>query len=138
MKRSIVIKCLQFLLLIIAATSLMASSQIATSQLNMKSTDNLRDLGELDIEFTADPNPFDFFTVLTVFTAFEGMGSITVRDKYNNIVNNLYNGTFKRGYNNIVWNGTDNSGQNLPAGYYNCELILGNRYTSRTIILILK
>jgi len=138
MKISRLIKYLEFLLLLLAVTSLIASSHVASSQIDLNSSNSLRESGKFDVSFIADPNPFDALTVLTVFTTEDGIGSIIVRDKYDNIVNNLYSGMFKRGYNNIVWDGTDNSGLNLPVGHYTCELIFGNRYTSRTIILILK
>ncbi|MBW6516211.1 MAG: hypothetical protein K0B81_06320 [Candidatus Cloacimonetes bacterium] len=91
-----------------------------------------------NLRFTASPNPFEDYTVLTVYVSESIRGSITIKDRLGNTVNNLYSGLFKLGDNYIMWNGADDYGFSLDAGSYLCELHFEDRYTSRTIILILK
>lgn len=125
-------------LLLLALTGMMtlhSSDLILPSQFL---TDSRTDSLELDLRFTANPNPFDEFTMISVYLGASNRGEIIIRDRFHNVVNNLYSGDFKQGLTQIMWFGTDNHGNQLNPGNYQCELVLEGRYTSRTIILILK
>ena len=91
-----------------------------------------------NLRFTASPNPFEDYTVITTFVSESIRATITIKDRNGNTLNNLYNGSLKQGSNQVVWYGVDDAGIPLDPDSYICELGLENRYTSRTIILILK
>jgi hypothetical protein len=126
------------LLILLATTSLIAlnTGSIITAG-EPTDGDNLR-FTEMEFDMSANPNPFDEFTIISVTLMESTQGSMIIKDRNNNIVNNLYSGTFKNGVNEVTWNGFNDFGLRLPPGRYLCELHLGDRYTSRTIILILK
>ncbi len=125
------------LLILVAATS-MAAFYAGRVFKPEQPNENEYVYNEKEVELTANPNPFKDYTVITVYSEYDFRGSLEIKDRDQNTVNYLYSGTFKQGDNQITWDGTNESGLPLEPGEYICELILGSRYTSRTIILILK
>lgn len=89
---------------------------------------------------TANPNPFKDFTVITVNFDDPIQGSLIIEDSDGRFIAEIHRGFFD-GTMDFVWDGTDGHGKRLPKGTYHAHLNTnnqGNRYTSRTIILILK
>ncbi len=139
MNNNRVSRILFLLLVLVAFSGLMAADTIETlsiTKLQSKFLNN--DLSNIECNLSADPNPFDYFTIITTEVAESVSGTITIKDRYGSVVKDLYSGFFKQGDNRVVWYGDDNEGISLSPGSYQCELVLGGRYTSRTIILILK
>ncbi len=91
-----------------------------------------------DIQFFATPNPFETFTVISAVVENDFPGTIIVKDRRGRIVKTIFDGEIKEGLNEYQWDGTNDDGKPLSPNKYLCELTLGTRYTSRTIILILK
>ena len=129
-----------FLLLTVITIVSLAALYSAAAYLPLKVQDQADFKGyEFNVEFSASPNPFDEYTVISIFVDEPLRGSIVISDDDGNVVNNLFNGSLKNGFNNIYWYGQNDEGLQLPRGRYSCELIVDQlRYTSRTIILILK
>lgn len=124
------------LLLLAATTGLVA---LYSQNLNLVARNEVRLKGsEIEVDLSASPNPFDTFTVITATVPESLRGSVIISDQNHNVVNELYNGEFVEGKNNFTWDGKDFAGDQLSPGRYICEVTLGTRYTSRTIILILK
>jgi len=124
---------LMILAIIITATSLPAAVNNFTYQ--SFNSNQFRSIN--DIDFFANPNPFEDFTVITVSVFTPTSGSLVIENCSGKVVKELHNGWFN-GTMDFVWEGTDSDGNQLAPGFYNCKLTTGNRYTSRTIILILK
>jgi hypothetical protein len=133
MKRTKLRSWFVFLTVAVVTTSLFGLSH--SFKLNEADTRVIDYQYELDL--SANPNPFDDYTFITVATAEDISGSLIIKNQQGEIVKELYQGGFKAGNNVFVWDGTDDMGSSLSPDRYLCELTVG-RFTSRTIILILK
>lgn len=136
MRRKRFIAKLIILAVIIASTSLVAFFKTYSPDGVIPS--RFRSSNELNM--TANPNPFKDFTVITVNFDSPTQGSLVIENPSGGHIIELHRGFFD-GSMVFIWDGTDEQGKRLPKGSYNLNLNVsnqGNRYTSRTIILILK
>lgn len=121
------------IVVVIAATSLIAAVKFDSYQGRI--VNPFRNVSESN--FTANPNPFKDFTVITVKFDETVQGSLVIEDSNGRHVKELFNGFF-HGTMDFTWDATDEKGKPVNLGTYYCNLNTGNSYTSRTIILILK
>ena len=64
------------------------------------------------------PNPFNPITYLTYELAYDTYVNITIYDMLGNVINNLVKTNQSSGYKSVLWNATNNQGQNVSAGVY--------------------
>ena len=64
------------------------------------------------------PNPFNPITTLRYNLPDDKFVAITVHDLLGNVVKNLVNGVKSSGYNEALWDATNNQGQNVSGGVY--------------------
>ena len=124
---------LLFLAVVLTTTGLLAFNH------SQRVTDSFRNntFDTIELDFSASPNPFDAQTFISINSAEPFTVNLVVKDRYGEVVRDLFGGELKVGHNIFPWDGTDDNGIRLAPDKYTCELTMG-RFTSRTIILILK
>ncbi len=133
MKRTKLRSWFVFLAVAVVTTSLFGLSHTLKSpEVDIRIIDN-----QYELDLSANPNPFKDYTFITVATSEDISGSLIIKNQQGEIVKELFHGGFKVGDNVFVWDGTNDNGSYLAPDRYVCELTMG-RFTSRTIILILK
>ena len=81
------------------------------------------------------PDPFDSYTIIPVFNTREGQAEINVYSVPGQKVRTLFRGMMNSGKHNLSWNGTDDSGNQLPDGiYYVLMTMEGKTYSQKIII----
>ena len=83
------------------------------------------------------PNPFNPATTITVDLPVSSDALLEVYTITGEKVATLVNGRLEAGSHNIVWNATDNAGNQLPSGVYLCRLNAGS-YTETIRMLLLR
>lgn len=82
------------------------------------------------------PNPFNPETTISFDMPKAGNARLDVFNVKGQLVKNLFNGNAPYGKTNLVWNGTDNSGQNVPSGLYFYRLNTNGRSETRKMMLM--
>ncbi len=91
-------------------------------------------------EFTvlpAYPNPFNPSTTITYRIETANNLIVNIYDITGQLINTLQNGYQSQGWHSIIWNGTDNNNNQVPAGIY-LEKITSNNTTKTTKLMLLK
>jgi flagellar hook assembly protein FlgD len=88
------------------------------------------------------PNPFNPSTMIGYTLPSEARVTVTVYDLLGNVVNELYNGAAREGYNAVVWNASGRSGANVASGVYlyrvTAQLNDGRSFSDTKRMLLLK
>ncbi|MCD4664818.1 MAG: T9SS type A sorting domain-containing protein, partial [Bacteroidales bacterium] len=87
-----------------------------------------------DIVLRAFPNPFTNSTTIEYQVKVHSKVSLKIYDFYGKEVKTLVNSYQTLGTKNIIWDGTNNSVQVVPAGVYYCRIQAGNDSQCRKII----
>jgi len=82
------------------------------------------------------PNPFNPETTISFDMPKAGNAKLDVFNVKGQLVKNLFNGNAPYGKTNLVWNGTDNSGKNVPSGLYFYRLSTNGRSETRKMMLM--
>jgi len=82
------------------------------------------------------PNPFNANTTISYTLTNDGQISLAVYDLAGRKVANLFNGNQSAGNYQIVWDGTDNSGQVASSGIYFYRLIANGQSSTRRMMLL--
>ncbi len=82
------------------------------------------------------PNPFNASTKISFALPADANVSLDVFDLNGHKVRTLANSKFATGAHTIVWNGTDDSGRNVPSGVYLYKLTAGDAILSRRMLLV--
>ncbi|MBX7042770.1 MAG: T9SS type A sorting domain-containing protein [Ignavibacteria bacterium] len=96
-------------------------------------------LNELPDKFTLYqnyPNPFNPSTTIRFDLAVTGMVKLVIYNSLGQKVSDLFYGDLTNGSHEIVWNATDENGNELPAGIYFLKLNSGNLSRSIKLNLI--
>lgn len=91
-------------------------------------------------EFTvlpAYPNPFNPSTTITYGIETDNNVIINIYDITGKLINTLQNGYQLQGWHSIIWNGTNQNGEQVPAGIY-LSKITSNTSTKTTKLMLLK
>ena len=92
--------------------------QSAYPNMNLSSSDNNLQLPHNFLVYQNYPNPFNPITTLRYNLPDDKFVAITVHDLLGNVVKNLVNGVKSSGYNEALWDATNNQGQNVSGGVY--------------------
>ena len=84
----------------------------------------------------AYPNPFNENIQINFTLAEIENVKMQITDVLGRVVKEFPNGMFKLGTQSLTWDGTDNSGNKLKAGMYNCRIISSTRTQSLNLILL--
>ena len=82
------------------------------------------------------PNPFDQRTEIVFDLPKAGNVEIEVFDLQGRLVKTLVNAEQNQGSHSVVWDGTDQSGDQMASGVYYCRMMTDERSLSRKITLI--
>jgi len=82
------------------------------------------------------PNPFNPETTISFDMPKAGNARLDIYNVKGQLVKNLFNGNAPYGKTNLVWNGTDNSGRNVPSGIYFYRLNTNGRSETRKMMLM--
>ena len=92
--------------------------QSAYPNMNLSSSDNNLQLPHNFLVYQNYPNPFNPITTLRYNLPDDKFVAIKVHDLLGNVVKNLVNGVKSSGYNEALWDATNNQGQNVSGGVY--------------------
>ena len=82
------------------------------------------------------PNPFSHETSFRFSLPVSGKTNLTVYDISGRAVKTLHDGILGAGTHSVVWDGTDNSGEDVGNGIYFCQLHAGaSRATHKVLVL---
>lgn len=81
------------------------------------------------------PNPFGNQTILTMNNAGNEAIGIEIYNFSGQRVRTLFSGILPQGRQNLVWNGTDDQGRDLPSGCYFVKLITAKSAESHKVML---
>jgi hypothetical protein len=87
--------------------------------------------------FDISPNPMDDYTVISLEFEQALSASVSIEDRYGNVVCNLYNGIVDKSI-QLPWERVDNFGNYVPSGKYWVVVSYASRFTSTKKTLILK
>ena len=82
------------------------------------------------------PNPFNPSTRLSYDIAEQVRVNITIFDAVGREVIKLFDGIQNPGFQNVVWNGKDQFGQNVPAGIYMYRMNAGGFISTKKMVLL--
>lgn len=82
---------------------------------------------ENKIKLKIAPNPFTDKVSIDVNMPQDEELQITIYDLRGIVINNLYSGVMKKGFNEIIWDGTNNNGQQMKRGVYVIKLLSGKK-----------
>jgi flagellar hook assembly protein FlgD len=82
------------------------------------------------------PNPFNPSTNIRYSIPTAGNVTIEIFNSLGQLVNTIVNQYQESGTHNVVWNGTDMSGQKLSSGIYIYKLNTNNYVSSKKMVLI--
>ena len=82
------------------------------------------------------PNPFNPSTRLSYNIAEQVRVNITIFDAVGREVIKLFDGIQNPGFQNVVWNGKDQFGQNVPAGIYIYRMNAGGFISTKKMVLL--
>lgn len=82
------------------------------------------------------PDPFNAATAIPFILPEEDNVRLVITDILGHHVVTLVDSRLTGGYHEIVWNGKDASGHDMPSGVYNCRIIVSNEAKSQRITLI--
>jgi hypothetical protein len=82
------------------------------------------------------PNPFNPQTTIQYHLERPGDVRISIFDLQGRLVRSLVQGARDAGPNSVIWNGTNDQGQAVPAGTYVYRLETDQRVLSRTMVLV--
>ena len=87
--------------------------------------------------FPAYPNPFSRKTILSYQLLEEKFTQIIAYNSLGQKIKTLFAGyVTKNDIHKVSWNGYDDAGRPLPGGLYFFRLIVGNRFTTRKVLLL--
>lgn len=109
---------------------------ISTAPYTYKTSSYIAELESNFEVFQNVPNPFGNQTTITYSLYEAGDVKVAVYNTMGDLVAVLYEGNEAEGDYNIVWNGTDNSGNALPNGNYFCRITSGGEAQAITMALI--
>tara|TARA_Y100001970_G_C13950280_1_gene707896 strand:- start:387 stop:848 length:462 start_codon:yes stop_codon:yes gene_type:complete len=92
--------------------------QSAYPNMDLESSDVNLQLPHNFLVYQNYPNPFNPITTLRYNLPHDKFVSITVHDLLGNVVKNLVNSVKSSGYNEALWDATNNQGQNVSGGVY--------------------
>ena len=90
-------------------------------------------------EFTvlpAYPNPFNPVTTITYGIDNDSKVNISIYDIAGQLITTLFNTDQTRGWHSVIWNGTNQSGEQAPAGLYLSRVISGNEVKTAKLMLL--
>ena len=73
-------------------------------------------------KFVIHPNPFHKTVTIEYMLLKKSEVNISITDSSGKLIKNLINKKQQKGEYEIIWDGTNNSRNNVPAGIYNCRL----------------
>jgi len=82
------------------------------------------------------PNPLATHTTIRYAVQKASAVSIGIYNSKGQLVCSLANGVQARGIHTLQWNGTNNSGMNLPAGIYFCRMQSGSQHSQLKLVLM--
>ena len=91
------------------------------------------------IEFTLHqnhPNPFNPITLIEYDLPNNGFVNITIYDMVGRLVKTLLNGSKSAGYNNALWDATNDNNEPVSAGVYIYVVQFGNSIDTKKMILL--
>lgn len=84
----------------------------------------------------ARPNPFNPTTSIGYTMATDGFAEIAVYDVRGRLVRTLVNGRAMAGYNEVTWDGRDDSGNRVASGVYLYQLRAGNVVETKKMVML--
>lgn len=81
------------------------------------------------------PNPFNETTTISYQLAEAASVQLSIFDTSGRVIRRWKLGRQKIGANRVVWNGVDEAGRRVGSGAYHCQLRVGQRVYSHTMIL---
>ncbi|MBN2461629.1 MAG: T9SS type A sorting domain-containing protein [Candidatus Cloacimonetes bacterium] len=88
------------------------------------------------IALSNTPNPFNPFTTIFYTTNCSQHVRLSIYNIKGEIIRNLQDGVAPAGEHELVWDGTDASGKQLPSGIYFCNLSTTGQTLSRKLCLL--
>jgi hypothetical protein len=82
------------------------------------------------------PNPFNPTTKISYLIHRAGLVTLNIYNVRGQLVRTLQDGFVNAGQHEIVWNGLNNLGQEVPAGIYMYTLSMGSKMTTNKMILV--
>jgi hypothetical protein len=82
------------------------------------------------------PNPFNPETTISFDMPKNGQARLDIFNVKGQLVKSLFNGNAPSGRTNIVWDGTDNSSNNVTSGIYFYRLSTEDRSETRKMMLM--
>lgn len=82
------------------------------------------------------PNPFNPTTTIKFSISRSCHVLVEVFNLSGELIAELQNGTLQAGYNEIIWNGKDSKGNQMPSGIYFYSLITDEYRESKKMILL--
>jgi len=82
------------------------------------------------------PNPFNPTTTISYSLATAQNVSLDIFNMRGQRIRSLVNGTTPAGDHSVVWNGTDDSGRNLPSGVYFYRLSTPEKTTTLKMVMV--
>jgi len=90
-------------------------------------------------EFTilpAYPNPFNPSTTITYGIDTDNKVTIDIYDITGKLINTLQNGYQTQGWHTVIWNGTNQHGEQIPAGIYISKITSGSKVKTNKLMLL--
>ncbi|MHB2156493.1 FlgD immunoglobulin-like domain containing protein [Calditrichota bacterium GD2] len=86
--------------------------------------------------FSNYPNPFNPRTIIRFALPEDGHVQLTIYSMSGQKVRILIDGQFSKGYHQIVWDGTNESGQSVSGGLYFYELRTNHKRILKKMLLV--
>ncbi|MFQ6042850.1 MAG: C69 family dipeptidase, partial [Candidatus Poribacteria bacterium] len=82
------------------------------------------------------PNPFNLQTTITYKVAQTCLVRLSIYALTGQFIRTLVDGNRPAGTHSVVWDGTDDTGQNVASGVYFCQMFAGSFSATRKLLLI--
>ncbi|MHB2153824.1 FlgD immunoglobulin-like domain containing protein [Calditrichota bacterium GD2] len=93
-------------------------------------------LPKTEILFNNNPNPFNPTTTIKFGLPEDGYVQLTIYSMSGQKVCTLINGQVSKGYHQVVWDGTNESGQAVSGGLYFYELRTNHKRILKKMLLV--
>lgn len=103
-------------------------------------TDDVPDVDGVEVKinrlYQNRPNPFNPRTVISFAIAQRSDVELAIYDVSGRLVRQLKKGVMDAGLQNIVWDGTDDTGRNVSSGIYWSQLTIGEYRSNKKMVLL--
>ena len=82
------------------------------------------------------PNPFNPSTTIRYGLDTDSYVTVDIYDITGQLISTLYKNNQTQGWHSVIWSGTNQYGEQVPAGLYFCRIATGNEFKTTKLMLL--